>query len=140
MRITESRLRRIIKDVINEIAASDDEALLRIGKGGIGKFELSPSFSTERYYGSGTNFTLDYERAFQVFKAWCNINDLSENPEVTIKNFLKDHPTLEGAHNSHQRWGSPGWEKTHRENAEYKKLLINYAKKAYELQNTLDRF
>ena len=125
MRITESKLRRIIKDVINEIAASDDETLLRIGKGPMKtRYTIPGGHASQRY---DTDYEeLDYERALQLFKAWCNKNDLVYDTSITVAKFFKDHPDLRPPR-SYDRHA--GWK--------YMDALHDHASKAFQFQRKL---
>ena len=125
MRITESRLRRIIKDVINEIAASDDEALLGIGKGPMKtSYTIPGGYPSQRY--DEHYEELDYDRALQLFKAWCNKNDLVYDTSITVAKFFKDHPDLRPSrsHDRTARW-------------KFYDALHDYASEAFQFQRKL---
>ena len=130
MRITESKLRRIIKDVINEIAASDDEALLRIGKGPIRTRHTIPGGYASQTYDLDYE-ELDYERAIQVFKAWCNKTENAEHivydTSKTIAKFFKDHPDLRPPKDNAGR--TKNWE--------YMDALHDHASEAFYFQRKL---
>ena len=77
MKITESQLRRVIQEVIKEVSASEDEAI------------LSPFVSMPPGDGGSS---VDHRKIEQLFAAWCRKNDLKFfNYEESIDMFKKDH-------------------------------------------------
>lgn len=92
MKITESRLRKLIRSVIKEARAEEDEALLGIGAPLIDTFPAYPY----TYDKPLTDESI--EKILQLFKAWCIKNDIAgEHPSRVIKLFFADYPEISNA-------------------------------------------
>ena len=91
MRITESQLRKVIRNVIQEVRAVEDEELLKIG----GDFHRSGEDydQLEKFHYSYA--TQEDEKVMQLFKAWCYKNDLGlMDEEEIVDYFFRDYPYL----------------------------------------------
>ncbi len=91
MKITESQLRKFIRDVIQETRAFEDEELLKIG----GDFHRSGT-TMDRYDRVPYSYsTQENEKVMQLFKAWCYKNDLGlMDEEEIVDYFFRDYPYL----------------------------------------------
>ena len=109
MKITESRLRKIIRSVINEVRATEDEELLMINPRqkefgriyGPDPVEMDIAdlvrFANHYPYSMSNILTLDStDRIVQLFKAWCNKNDVGgKGAREILKLFFSDYPELD---------------------------------------------
>ena len=91
MKITERQLRKVIREVIQEARAVEDEELLKIG----GDFHRSGT-TMDRYDRMPYDYaTQENEKVMQLFKAWCNKNDLDGmDARGIVDFFFEDYPYL----------------------------------------------
>lgn len=104
MKITERRLRKIIRSVIKEVRATEDEELLKINplKKDYGpdpsEMDIADLVAFESFYPHtyGNVLTIDStNRIVQLFKAWCNKNDVGgKGPHEILNLFYEDYPEL----------------------------------------------
>jgi hypothetical protein len=93
MRITERQLRKFIRDVIQEARAVEDESFLNIG----GRFYKSAEdyYDTfeKKHFRSKAEQT--NEKVMQLFKVWCNKNNLDGmDAQGIVDFFYEDYPHL----------------------------------------------
>ena len=82
MKITEKRLRSIIRSVIKEARATEDESLLQIG-GDLTSTDFDPYYRREEKF-------QDNKKIKQLFKAWCSKNDVAGMKAQEIVDFFFD--------------------------------------------------
>ena len=109
MRITESRLRRIIRSVIKEVRATEDEELLKINPQQKKIGDVSGPDGDETDIADLIRFGNHYpythrnvltqdsqDRLVQLFKSWCNTNNVGgKSPREILKLFFSDYPELD---------------------------------------------
>ena len=84
MKITERRLRTIIRSIIKEVRATPDEEIL----GDLVSYERDDFLRVDGNYQHN-------ERVVQLFKAWCIKNNVSGMDAQSIVNmFFEDYPEL----------------------------------------------
>ena len=89
MKITESKLRRVIRQVIREERAHEDEKLLGIGG------DFSGSYH-DRYDREEVDYQVN-DKVLQLFKAWCNKNKnnvVGMGSQEIVDFFFEDYPEL----------------------------------------------
>jgi len=109
MEITESRLRKIIRSVVKEVRATEDEELLKINPRqkefgrihGPDPLEMDIAdlvrIGNHMPYSRSNILTFDStNRIVQLFKAWCNKNNVGgKGPREILKLFFIDYPELD---------------------------------------------
>ena len=102
MKITERQLRKVIRDVIQEVRAVEDEELLKIG----GDFYESGEDYDQLEKFHYRYAIQDNEKVMQLFKAWCYKNDLDGMDEEEIVDFFfRDYPHLKKSSSSSESVG-----------------------------------
>lgn len=88
MKITERKLRRVIRQVIREERAHEDEKLLGIGG------DFSGSYH-DRYDRKEVDYQIN-DKVLQLFKAWCIKNKIvGMKPQEIVSFFFEDYPELD---------------------------------------------
>ncbi len=109
MEITESRLRKIIRSVVKEVRATEDEELLKINpekkeRGSILgpdpiEMDIADLVRFGNHYPYSLNRILTFDstdRIVQLFKAWCNKNNVGgRRPRAILDMFFIDYPELD---------------------------------------------
>lgn len=92
MKITERQLRKVIREVIQEARAVEDEALLKIGGFYKSPGEYYDTFE-KKYFPEKAKQT--NEKVMQLFKVWCNKNNLDGmDAQGIVAFFYEDYPYL----------------------------------------------